>query len=109
MTSLAISTKFEQENFDYDVCEAVTVNALYEQVKSAQLQINTQGDNIAHVELNSSTVVITVNTCQYTAPIPMTYGLSAPGMRKALAHIHQFVTVSPSSSAKEGTLLGVKH
>jgi hypothetical protein len=84
----------------------VVCDALIDQIKSAQAQINMTREHFVHVEPLSDTVVITVSVEAFTPIIPNIFVRSPKSLKKALDYINKYVTVSPigSSSAKDGKL-----
>jgi hypothetical protein len=98
--------RYDHKKYDHKkfVCDA-----LIDQIKSAQAQINMTRDHFAHVEKLSDTIVITVSVEAFTTPIPKIFGRTPFSLKKALGHINQYVTLSPiaPSSAKDGDFKGV--
>lgn len=113
MTSLAISTIEEEKT---EIHRVNVIHSLLSQIESARLQINSQAVHTAHVEtiLVSSfgeipVLSIAIGVNGKSKADSQFFSLDPYRLAAALTFINQYVTVSPSSSAKEGTLLGVKH
>lgn len=102
-------TNLNQVSTVYDH-EQVVIDSLIDQIKSAQLQINLKGKFIAHVDSNDDPITISVSESLNVKPIPIQFSRVSSSLKKALAHINKYVTVSPtgvSSSAKDGNFSGV--
>ena len=96
-------TNLNQVSESYDHEQAVC-DDLVSQIKAAQAQVNTTREYYALVEPLSDTVVITVSVSPFADPIPMTFGRIPLGLKKALAHINKYVTVSQvGSSSGQGS------
>jgi len=92
MSNLAASRDYRKEQTLIKDCERRAVDALYDQIKSAQAQINTTGPEIADVMRHKKQIWIGIVKADSKC-LHKPYSLTECGLTKALAYINQFVTV----------------